>query len=1141
MGWLDLVPPAPARRSSWLDDVPDAETFDLGLAERKRKKLAELAKAKLIGDQQAGELGIGAESDPLAYAGSALKEFTAAPFVGLAEGVGLVPEGSRAKIRSEYQTERDRFLSANPSTGGAVASYALDVLGAAPNALIPGVAGKGVAMGAKALGAGSALTKLAGALGGAGEAAALSFGDVVDQPTSTKAAVTGIGALAGTLGGRAVGKAVAAKESAKVPFLTRMFDPKRGQPDFIANKKLAAQGAVDQADFYLGRKMDEVEREIRKVTGLFDGKERAEMDRLIRQSLEGDEAAFNLLPEHVQGPVKQIRGHQDLMSHNFISTMMGGDENAGLLKSAISNGADSKSLSMLIAANDPERIALAAANLPESALDDALILKGNVEAMAPWRRETAKKFASEAATFEFNMGKYLNRSYRGFSDPRYAQELRKQGEQSWRYSGFKSWYQTEFGKSPEEADAAAKGLISQMENLFANPRPNELRGNSLLPPINLDALKHRNDITPEVQAFLGLETDWKESIRRGSLKAATMAEFTEAYNSMLDDGIQRGVFDVVPEALGVTAKNPKLSATLGSAGRFNLPPGYTIKTSPEINAALTLAEKVSEDNWFHAINAITNANLTKRSLSTSARNVMANPLIGAATGHPYEISKGYAKAMTDIGNLDLMRELGGVPVLNKADEAEISEWVKRGVLEVGGSYGNVSTGLGKLTKPGGVLSEGPAKFVGAPTTKDKAKEALRSVFRKEERITTEMYHTPDQGLRLAAARAIAKKLASIYGNSKTTSEIFDMAAERAKAKIPTPSLSYPIVNTLRKNVPVGPFAMFPAEILRSVVNNLDIARKDVIEGLATGNSELRNYGLQQFAGVVGTIGTLAAMPKAIRYVAGAGETTKEKEAAAQHMAPSFYENSQIVLLPSGDPDKMRYMDFGGLNPFGILFRPVAAMANSIEANDGVFEATVAGMKEFVEPFLSAKIPVQIAAELYQNRKTSYGGGPGSRIYNESDTGLEKAKSVGSYLSRTGVVPKAIAQVKDALKAKDMDSLIRLVGITIREESVADAMSKRAKFQHGETYKNVRSIVTKVTGPAERSRQRPDPTALAEAKARANQQWTEEGYKALMQDIGAMRTWGKTDPEIFRILTQDTGLPQYVIRGALLGQNVGLQF
>ena len=200
------------------------------------------------------------------------------------------------------------------------------------------------------------------------------------------------------------------------------------------------------------------------------------------------------------------------------------------------------------------------------------------------------------------------------------------------------------------------------------------------------------------------------------------------------------------------------------------------------------------------------------------------------------------------------------------------------------------------------------------------------------------------------------------------------AADLVKNNVPNYAFVSDFIKGLRQ-LPVGNFVAFPAEIIRTSSNIVETALKEinystVINGKTV--NPLRARGIQRLTGMALTtaalpLGTVAAA-QAIYNVAD-----DEIDAMRRYVA-DWSKNS--VLVPFKDEDgKLSYVDFSHLNAYDTVTRPIQTVLNKVNAGradeDGIVDdfllGTLESTKELALPFISESIWTEGLADIFVRR------------------------------------------------------------------------------------------------------------------------------------------------------------------------------
>ena len=262
---------------------------------------------------------------------------------------------------------------------------------------------------------------------------------------------------------------------------------------------------------------------------------------------------------------------------------------------------------------------------------------------------------------------------------------------------------------------------------------------------------------------------------------------------------------------------------------------------------------------------------------------------------------------------------------------------------------------------------------------------------------------------------------TLTGKNKTVVEALeDMSAYLTVNTVPTYSKVPNIIQNIR-NLPLGNFIAFPAEILRTTSNIISIGARE----LTSTNPFIRQMGARRLLGVstvLGGIGTVTQ--KTAQYVTGVSE--EDMRSFQRSFAPSYQKNSTLVPLTAPDANgNFKYYNFSYSNPYDSLVTPVNAIFNAVadgrlkqdSVDDIVMTALFGGIvggegkrgaiTEFVSPFVTESIGTERAADVTLRRGKA---ADGKIVYYPNDTGNVKiAKSIDHILG--GLTPGAFTSAQ----------------------------------------------------------------------------------------------------------------------------------
>jgi len=231
------------------------------------------------------------------------------------------------------------------------------------------------------------------------------------------------------------------------------------------------------------------------------------------------------------------------------------------------------------------------------------------------------------------------------------------------------------------------------------------------------------------------------------------------------------------------------------------------------------------------------------------------------------------------------------------------------------------------------------------------------------------------------------KLDPLTGVEKTPLQALEEAsAYLVTNTIPTYSKVPAIIENIR-NLPLGNFVAFPAEILRTTANIINIGARE----LTSTNPFIRQMGARRLVGVSTVLGGIGfTVQKGAQYMTGVDE--EMMNAFQTSFAPPYQKNSTLVPVSAPDENgNFKYYNFSYSNPYDSLVAPVNGIIGAFtegrlrEDNvmsivmNSLFGGAIDPNKrkgaiiEFLTPFISESIGTERAFDVtVRGGKTSEG-------------------------------------------------------------------------------------------------------------------------------------------------------------------------
>jgi hypothetical protein len=226
--------------------------------------------------------------------------------------------------------------------------------------------------------------------------------------------------------------------------------------------------------------------------------------------------------------------------------------------------------------------------------------------------------------------------------------------------------------------------------------------------------------------------------------------------------------------------------------------------------------------------------------------------------------------------------------------------------------------------------------------------------------------------------------------------IKDVSAYLVTNTIPTYSKVPAIIKNIR-NLPLGNFIAFPAEILRTSAHLLEIGARE----LTSTNPYIRQMGARRLVGAASVFGGAGAVIESTAESI-TGVTPEKMDAFKRSIAPDYQKNSNLIpITESDEKGNFKYFNFSYTNPYDSMIRPVNAILNAYgngtltnqNASEIVYNALVydslnntpGAFLEFLSPFISESIGADAVADLtIRGGKTK----EGKNIYYPQDNAME---------------------------------------------------------------------------------------------------------------------------------------------------------
>jgi hypothetical protein len=652
-------------------------------------------------------------------------------------------------------------------------------------------------------------------------------------------------------------------------------------------------------------------------------------------------------------------------------------------------------------------------DIKDQKLRDALYeLRSHVDAMSQRFIDEGVVDGELAATIEANKEVYLNRAYRVFDDPKWAEKVHPDIRQD-AYDYIKN-------ENPSWNDNQIRQAIGEL--LFQGKAaqamgPVDYARAAQLGQKDLSIFKPLKDIPKAIRRLWGEYDDPVENYRRSMFKMANMLGNHRALTEVRNAGMGKLFWtkndpNIDPDAIAVIAK-----------GDYRMLPLAGLRTFPGVEKSIREFNEPADLGWLLRFylrgNATVKMGKTVLSPAAQVRNFQSNPLILVANGtfNPARVWDGLKMTWTDFWNAG-----------DATGRAKLERMYELGIIGDSASFGEIKEISKDIGKRGA-----------------KAFEEMWEGKRRLRKLPQQVYRAMDDVFRIAEFESKFKQYRKRIPQSEMSDADLEVyIAEMARNTVPTYSLAPEFVKKLRRFPLIGSFPTFFAEIIRTRYHTNKYMAAEMKD------PRLRDIAVRRALGQAAAYSAAGVTADAISAFSGARR--ERREALRTFLAP-WDENSNIAIV-GRDPEKMEYhfVNLSYTDPFAIGNEAFTAAMRA----DNPVDAAMGALGELLRPFYSEEILSEALIEVGVNKKDANGAPvfnpelPPERIVEESvkyvldkiqpgfsaDMIREMAAQMG-YKDASGVdYPKWVSLAK------------MLTGVKVQTVNIPNAMMWRTR-----TFKN----------------------------------------------------------------------------------------
>ena len=561
-----------------------------------------------------------------------------------------------------------------------------------------------------------------------------------------------------------------------------------------------------------------------------------------------------------------------------------------------------------------------------------------------------------------NLGTYMTRSYQLHNDPDSWNEFVKNKPEGQKLRN----NAVHFIKShnPQLTNDQVDGLVNEL--LWKPEGPLAVVRSSKLGAKDLGILTKRKDIAEPIRMLLG---EYKDPLVNYARSVTKMAHLLEKHKFLTDvrrEGINNFLFEQ-PEG--------DYYVPIAAEGSATMAPLNGLYTTPEIAEAFEKFNEVEAlPPWlkmYMRINGAVKYGKTVLSQMTHVRNALGNIGFAALNGHfdLRQFSPAIKSVITNIANLPR------------------DKWRKRfnDYLEQGVVYESAKAGeLQDIMKDAQAIDADPERMVEGwiKRVKNKLLKGVRNAYQAEDDVW-KIYGYENEYNRY-------KKAFPDMPEADLRAEI----AEVTRNTYPTYSLVPKFIQKLRRFPLVGTFVSFPAEVMRTAYNTVDLT----YQAITSDNPRVRKHiGIPRLVGLmIGATGT-GSMALATQSFF---DVDDEEDRLLDYFVAPWSKYGQRMYLGKPQNGNYKFLDLASSDPHNYIKKPLKALISAgkglskEEWDNQLREAGIDASVALLDPFLGTEILAEKLMDIRNNQRSN----SNKPVYNPEAPIGDQVSDIYSYLA-----------------------------------------------------------------------------------------------------------------------------------------------
>jgi len=699
-----------------------------------------------------------------------------------------------------------------------------------------------------------------------------------------------------------------------------------------------------------------------------------------------------------------------------------------------------------------------------------------------------------AAKISANLGVYLTRSYKIFTDKNWVNKIPTE-----KLTAARNFlYQQQLKNDPEATIEMADRELRNMLNDWASDAEGLRKRGGKLGAKDLTVMMERAKVPKVLREVMGENTNVIFNYANTIGKISRFVSDQKFLNEVKAKGTGEFLFTEKDAPKGFNTQ-------IAAEESRTMSPLNGLRTTPEIAKAFEEFGKgydARENPGLYVLawlNAVGKLNLTVGSVLTQMRNMLGQPAFFVFNGHyNWRVIRQEIDAIAKekgISQEDAKKEL----VKLAAAQGLVNENAYAGELRTAFQEVGLET----------FDDIGPDEFT--------KQFVLTRMYLKGVKSAQELYQKTDEFGKLVGWLNETKRIQRMNkGMDKQTAQ--SIAAERTRDTYPTYSQSSEALRLFRRQPFFGPFATFFYETFRTSFHNLRYAFEDINGPTPEHKAE----GIKRLAGAMTTLSMGAfGINLLSKLASGIGD---DEEEDVRRMLPPWAKDASLAWMPKSKDGTYNFINVSYINPYNAMTDPFIAMMSGFAKGDKPEEIAAQALGSFLSPFASEQPVTATIADAMRNRTET-----GKQIYNPQDDITTKTSKIMLHIFGKTFTPGTITRLRERIipaiqgetvgtraPAPAKEIAAELTGIRFETLDMKAAFSNKAwEFSRAanESERIFRDVATR--------RRRVDEQEQVDAYRRS-EQTRYEIWNDMYRDYMAVRRAGASPAEAVRLMT-DIGI------------------